>query len=259
MAITFSSAARRALTLCSLLLCGGGFFAWSGQTPAPAPATPQKPLRHLEYSFQVSYMRNGETHNSGMSAGGEGGTGAGMSPIFGSAGRRGTIDADVMALTQDDGMIVQINESLQYAPRPEERFTCIVYGDGRSMCPRATGPLSDAENALLSVMGRGFIDPALTDATAHWQRKYDGKDIKVVSEYTMTDPLDGKPATIVKHAKITSDVPSVGDSIEETRISYDRKLSVPDSIHAVLDETLRYATVHTTIELNLTSDSFAAH
>jgi len=228
------------------------------QTPAPsaAPAGAGKPIRHLEYSLAVGYVTNGEGHSSGMSAGGEGGAGSGVNSGLGGGGRTGTIDADVVGFTPDGALIIGINEMLQSAPRPEERFTCTVYGDGHVMCPDVHGQLTDAENLLLSMLGRGFIDPNLTATGNHWERKYEGKDVGVVTDYTMVDPADAQ-VTIERRSTITSRVHSVGDSTEEGTIVYDRTLSVPDSVHDTVTESYRNSTLLSTIDLKLISDSFA--
>lgn len=244
-----------------LAFCVAAVVLMSGQTPAPAPpaapAAPAKPLRQLEYTFSVDYITNGEGHDSGMSGGGMGGNGSGVSSALGAGGRKGTMHVDVLGLTQDGGLVVTVHETLEFEPRPNESFTCTVYGDGHTLCPTATGPLSDAENVLLNFLGRGVIDPSLTGANNHWQRKYEGKEVAVVSDYTMTDPGNGKPVTIDKHTKISSNVRTIGNSVEDGRVVYDRSLSVPDSIHDVNFETRGSETMQTTVELNLKSDSFS--
>lgn len=241
-------------------VCIAAFVALSGQTPAPQTPTSSTPVRHLAYAFQVDYITNGEGHSSGMSDGGMGGVGSGVGSMLGGGGRRGTIDVDVIGFSPDGALIVGVNEMLQSAPRPSERFTCTVYGDGHVMCPTADGPrLSDAENLLLSFLGRGFIDPNALDAHNHWQRSYNGKDVNVVTDYTLTDQGDGRPAIVAKHSKITSRVPTVGDSVEDARIVYDRALSVPDSVHDTMDESFTDGSLQTTFDITLTSDSFAKH
>lgn len=211
------------------------------------------------YAFQVDYVTNGEGHGSGMSGGGAGGVGSGVRSMLGSGGRRGTIDIDVVGFTADGALILAINEMLESAPRPSERFTCTVYGDGHTMCPATSGPPSDAENLLLSMLGRGFIDPNAVDAGAHWQRNYDGKEITVVTDYTMTDAGNGHPAIVVKRSTIKSRTRTIGDSVEDGRIVYDRALSVPDSVHDTVYETRGNGSLQSTFDLTLTTDSFGKH
>lgn len=240
------------------VLCSALLFILSGQTPAPQGSLSlAKPLRHLEYAFQVEYVTNGEGHGSGMSGGGEGGVGSGVNTMLASGGRRGTIDIDVTGIASDGALIIAVNEMLQYAPRPNERFTCTVYGDGHVMCPTADGPLSDAENLVLSFLGRGFIDPGLTAANNHWQRNYEGKEVTVVTDYTVTDVDRGDRVTVVKHSKITSRTRTVGNSVEDGRVVYDRALSIPDTVHDTVYETEGSGSLLSTFDLTLTMDSFA--
>lgn len=234
------------------------WFTLSAQTPAP-PAAPAKSLRHLEYSFHVEYQTNGEGHDSGMDPGGAGGNGTGVTSILGGGGRQGTIDVDVVGFASDGALIVAINEMLQADARPRERFTCTVYGDGHVLCPTAVGPLSDAENLLLSLLGRGFVNPSALDSRNHWRLTYDGRQVSVVTDYTITDPADAGPVTIVKHATITSHTRTIGNSVEDARIVYDRALSVPDSVHDTAFEQYTDGSLSTTLDVSLISDSFAKH
>ncbi|HEY2474568.1 MAG TPA: hypothetical protein VGI19_07165 [Candidatus Cybelea sp.] len=243
------------------MLAVWAWLALTGQTPATSgpPAAAAKPIRHLEYSFQVEYQTNGEGHSSGMDAGGASGVGSGVSSALGGGGRKGTMDVNVVGVASDGALIITIDEMLQSEPRPRERFTCTVYGDGHVMCATADGPLSDAENLLLSLLGRGFVDPQALDSNKHWRREYDGKQVTVVTDYTMADPGSDRPVTIVKHAKITSHANTVGDSVEDGRIIYDRALSVPDSVHDTLYETFDSGSLFATFDVTLTADSFAKH
>ena len=193
-----------------------------------------------------------------MDAGGTGGVGTGVGSALGGGGREGKIAVDVVGFAGDGALIVAINESLRAEPRPRERFTCTVYGDGHVMCPMADGPLSDAENLLLSLLGRGFIDPQALDSDNHWRREYDGRQVTVVTDYTMTDTGNG-PVIIVKHAKVMSHANTVGDSEEIGKIIYDRSLSVPDSVHDTVYERFSDGSLFTTIDVTLTADSFAKH
>jgi hypothetical protein len=226
-------------------------------SPAPIVAAPLPTARHLEYTFSVSYFQSGESHDSGMEGGGTGGTGSGVDADFGSGGRRGTIDADVTAFTSDGGLLVGINEAVTGFPRPGERFSCIVYADGHTLCPGEIRPLTDVENSLLSFLGRGYLDAAQPDAGGHWQRTHFGRDVDVVSDYTLQAADDQNHVTIVVKTKITSKVPTMGNTVAEVKVQYDKSLSVPNTIHDEAHETLHGGTLQTTIDLQLTKDSFA--
>lgn len=238
-------------------LCCAGVLAFSAQTPAPVSSVPAKPVRRLVYAFSADYVTNGEAHDSGMSPGGTESSGSGVESLLGGGGRHGTMNVDVVGFSPDGALIVAINESLENAPRPGERFTCTVYGDGHVLCQKADGPLTDAENLLLSMLGRGFIDASVSPTNNHWRQTYDGKQVSVVTDYTLTDPGGGRPVTIVKHSNIKSRVRTIGDSVEDGTIVYDRALSVPDSVKDTTYETLPSGSLQSTFSFTLTSDSFA--
>ncbi len=45
------------------LLCAAALLVGtSAQTPPPAPALPDKPLRHMEFAYSVDYQHLGEPH-----------------------------------------------------------------------------------------------------------------------------------------------------------------------------------------------------
>jgi hypothetical protein len=240
-----------------LVLCGQTSAASNAATSAnPAPT---RAIRHLEFAFEVEYQRNGESHDSGMDPGGTRGFGSGVTSALGGGGRKGTVNVDVVGFAADGALIVAIQEILHAEARPEERFVCTVYGDGHVACPNADGPLSDAENLLLSLLGRGFIDQQASDARNHWRREYDGKQVSVVTNYTMSDTSSVGVVSIVKHSKITSRSRSVGNSEENGKIVYDRTLSVPDSVHDTVYETLDNSSLLTTVDVTLTADSYGRH
>jgi hypothetical protein len=251
------------------LLLSAVILACSAQTPAATPTTavtaspgavlvtPFKSPRHLEYAFHVTYVQSGESHDSGMSEDGTGGAGSGVSADFGTGGREGTLAADVTAMTSDGGLVISLNEMIQSEPRPEERFTCIVYGDGRTSCPTAATHPSDLENLLLSFMGRGFVDPAKLDAKNHWQRAYSGHEIGVLSDFTVTETGDGKTVLVVEHSNVTSNVPSVGNTVLDAKITYNTALAVPMAMQSESHETFRGSSFETKMNVTLSKDSFA--
>ncbi|HTX59109.1 MAG TPA: hypothetical protein VMH02_05475 [Verrucomicrobiae bacterium] len=237
----------------------------TAQAPAPTPqpiiAVPLKNVRHLEYSLGVSYTQTGEEHDSGFNgSGGEGGggNGSGVEANFGSGGRVGVIDADVVAFTNDGALVIKIHEMLQSAPRPGEEFTCLVYPDGHTTCPSSVTTPSDAEDALLALLGRGFLDPANDAAGAHWSHAFSGKDVSVRTDFIVKSAPPGGPVTIHKDLDLVSHTPNVGNTTGREEIVYDPKMLVPVSLHDVSHESFSDATVDTTIDLKLTKDSYAA-
>lgn len=134
-------------------LCAAVFFTFSAQTPAPTIAIPMKAPRHLEYDFIVSWHSAGEAHNSGFNGDGSGGIGAGIISVKGGGGRTGTIAADIVAITNDGGLVVRINEAVHDADRPGETFTCVVYPDTHKSCqdlPRSESNAADRTIGVIS-------------------------------------------------------------------------------------------------------------
>jgi hypothetical protein len=226
----------------------------SAQTPAPPPVTvtPLAKTRHLQYSFNVSYSRGLSVANVAGSL-----AALGHSPyLVSTGGRDGHVDVDIVGLTSDGGVVAKIYETAESAPHPGEVFTCLVYGDGRTACPGAGGPLSDTENVLLSFLGRDFFDPAKLDAHNHWQHKYNGKEVTVTTDYTVRDGDHAPLVVIVEHSTVTSTAMTMGDTILDAKVIYDSAMLVPDNVHSVADERSR-GRGWTTMDLLLVQDSFA--
>ncbi len=246
----------------------------SAQTPAPAGspppgqamAIPLKSARHLEYSFDASFYHSGESHGSGMTLDGSGGTGSGVESTFGTTGVRGTVQADVVAFTTNGGLVVKIHDTTEEPQQIGQTYTCIVFGYGQMNCqnlarnadaPATVAGPSQWEMLVLDYIGRNFIDPSKLDDKNHWQIAYDLGTASVVADFTMTDTGDGKTVTVVEHKKLTPKTQNVAAGTEDDRLTYDRALSVPDAIHQEDHETAGGSTLVTTIDLKLTKDSFA--
>ncbi|HEY1428545.1 MAG TPA: hypothetical protein VGF18_03165, partial [Candidatus Tumulicola sp.] len=167
----------------------------TGQTP---PNLPSKPLRSLEYNFQVDYQQNGETHTDAI-----GTSGSGVKSMLNGIGRTGTLTADIMGLGGDGGLVIRVSEWLQYQPRASQQFICASYPDGRVVCPEEL-QVTDAENTILGFLGRGFYDPTLVDAQHQWQRSYSNKYVSAESTFTITGPPDANPLSIGVKTQIKS-------------------------------------------------------
>ena len=248
-----------------MALCGAAIVAFSAQTPAPIVAVPFKAARHLEYSYHVAYQQSGEQHTGGFSAGGGGSSGSGVVSNFGGSGREGIMTADIVAMTNDNGLVVKITENVQGAARPEQTFTCAAYGDGRLNCLNLArgdqtgttrGP-SDAETLLLGFLGRDFIDASRMDAGNHWQYGYSNENATVRADFTLTGSGGGKPDLVVEHKTFEPKAQNVASAVEDVRIMYDRAMSVPVSVHDEKHETTGSSSMRTTMDLQLTKDSFA--
>lgn len=236
--------------LCAVVIC-----LCSAQTPAPdrtVGIVPFKAARHLEFSFDVSYAGMQDSQYGAI-----GSDDSGVGGVVSGGGRRGTLDVDVTGLTSDGGVVVEINEMVMDAARPGQRFMCFAYADGHTVCPNNVVSPSDVENAVLGVLGRGFIDTSKLDSNNHWRRTYTGQQMDVTSDYTVSDAPEGQPVTIVEQTKIVSDTPRVPNTVATAKIVYDIPMAVPDSLHKEATETYRNGTMRITMDLHLTKDSYA--
>ncbi len=243
-----------------LALCSAAIFAFSAETPAIAPASASSPapalaqsLRHLEYHFAVTYSSSGEGHESGI-----GTTGSGIISYQGSAGRQGAVLVDVIGVAKDGGLVIRAQENAEGRVGQRPPVTCAVYGDSRVLCGNEANPPTDAIAVLLSHLGRNFYDPSIVDDKGHWERRIDDKDMKIVASFSMPPHAGGKPAMIYEHRDIKSLDGTQDDYTEDSRISYDIDLSVPDSITNEAAQASRgEGYVRTKIDLSLSKDSFA--
>lgn len=232
-----------------------GGAALSAQTPRPAASSePQKPLRHLEYSFSVNRQGlygaefNGASDEmpSPVSIGARG------------AGGTGTMSVDVLSIAPDGALIVQISEWLKVEPRARSAYTCTVYGNTTVACPSVPAP-SQAEWLLLSYLGRSFVDAAPWDAAHQWKRAERTKSYDLAETFTLLPESNDRRAMIRETKMISVHNGDASKQREDVMISYDRTMEVPDVIHddftAASDNGSD--TGHATFDFQLRKDSFA--
>jgi hypothetical protein len=232
-----------------IALCSLAAFALMAQTPA----TPSKPLRHLEFAFTADYHFNGEGHSSGFGAF----SGGGVKSSFGNGGRVGTVDVDVIGLAPDGALAFRINEWWEHELRPTQAINCQAEDTGEIICDNPFTP-TDVEQIVLTALSRSFFDDSLVDAQGHWTRAYTNKIVKVTADYALTEPAPAGIVTI-KATRQTVRVAGLGaDWNEVETLTYDRALKTPDTIHEETDQGARGQTQeHSKIDIRITKDSFA--
>jgi hypothetical protein len=231
----------------------------TAQTPAPpdtgsaAPVTlPTKPLRSLQYNFSVDYQQNGEGHTGDIGTGG-----SGVRSALNGIGRTGVLSADVMGMAKDGALVIRVSEWLQEQPRPSQSYLCAAYPNGSVVCPEQLD-VTDAENELMTFLGRGFYDATLVDAQHQWTRAYSNKNVSVASTFTITGAPDANPLTITEATEITSQTGAFHNWKDNARLTYDPDLEVPIKIHDLaLQQGRGNTSVQTTMDFQLTKDSFA--
>ncbi|HLY00876.1 MAG TPA: hypothetical protein VKR56_00105 [Candidatus Cybelea sp.] len=235
-----------------LLLSVCGVVGLTAQTPAPVSSS-GKPLRHLEYSFNVSveglqnYTIKGANGVQTVDKAGN---------VVAPEGGSGTLFADILSVAPDGALVVRISELVQGEPRPRAAYTCNVYGNTSVFCPSAATP-GAAEWLLLSYLGRQFIDAAPWDAQGHWQRKEQSAEFNIEEDFTLVDAGDGKKV-VVREIK-TTQLHNGGfdNQTSDITINYDRAMEVPDIIRADVATAGGTEASSASYVFTLTHDSFA--
>jgi hypothetical protein len=235
-----------------LLCCAALFVGTSAQTPPPAPVLPDKPLRHMEFAYSVDYQHLGEQHQGDI------GTGkSGVVSTAGGSGRQGTLIADVMGVAKDGGLVIRTQEWLQSTPRASQAFLCAVYPEGRVVCPEHLD-VTDAENEIMTYLGRGFLDPSIIDEKGQWVRQFSNKYVAVASQFIVVGNPDANPLAIDAKTTITSVGGESSNYDDTAHLTYDRMLDVPVTLHDVAVEHARGSqSTQTTMDFKLTKDSLA--
>jgi hypothetical protein len=235
-----------------LLLAVCGVAGLTAQTPAPVPPS-GKPMRHLEYSFNVAVEALQESKVS-TAAGAQTGSNAGNAAAPKAGG--GTMFADILSVAPDGSLVVRISELSQGEPQTQPAYTCNVYGSTSVFCPSTAAP-SAAEWLLLSYLGRQFIDAAPWDAQGHWQRKEQSTGFNIEEDFTLVDAGDGKKV-VVREIKTTHlNGGAFDDQTSDVTINYDRVMEVPDIIRADVATSGGNEASSASYVFTLTHDSFA--
>jgi hypothetical protein len=206
----------------SLSICG--VLALTGQRPAPA-SPPGKPLRHLEFSFNVAVQGLQTSRVTGPQPVNVAGNL--IAPEAGS----GTLFVDVLSVAPDGALVVRISELVQNETLPRQAYTCNVYGSTSVFCPSTATP-SAAEWLLLGYLGRQFIDAAPWDAQGHWQRKEQSAGFNTEENFTLVDAGDGKKVVVREIKTMQLHDGPFDTQTSDITINYNRAMEVPTVIHA---------------------------
>jgi hypothetical protein len=235
-----------------LLLAVCGVAGLTAQTPAPA-VSPGKPMRHLEYSFNISVegLQNSKVRGAGGTQ-----TVNNAGNAVATEGGSGTMSVDILSVAPDGALVVRISELVEGEQRSRQANTCNVYGSTSVFCPSASAP-SAAEWLLLSYLGRQFIDAAPWDAQGHWQRKEQSAQFNSEEDFTLVDAGDGKKV-VVREIKTTQLQHGAFDNqTSDITINYDRAMEVPDIIRADVATAGGTETSSASYVFTLLHDSFA--
>lgn len=204
-------------------LCASLSLAFGSTARADQP----KPMRHLVYGFDISITSELTIHSSGIDAGG-GGTGSGIAHYGGGNSDKGTITVDVLGVQPDTGLVVSISEQAR-GNRTANPATCVTYGMGSVLCD-SSQKVNEEEMALLRVIGRNFVNPALIDTKHHWQTSENINGGTETNDYTIAS--DSGNGTIgIDYLRVLK-IEGAGGFRADTHgnLSYDQKRTIPTQI-----------------------------
>ena len=189
--------------------------------------------------------------------GGPGVTGTGMQRSNVSVIDKGTIVADVLAASNDGGLIIETSEVGRETKKPHTKVG--VRADGAVMsAPNAD--LSDEERYLVAFMARNFLPGTTVQVGQTWRQEVGGdKSTSDVTTYKVTGIDDQLVHLAVDRVASSRSVKPFDLHMTGT-VDYDAKLVVPTSakLHGILrsQNTQGYTTVTSDIVLAIAEDSF---
>jgi hypothetical protein len=237
----------------------------SSTTATPAPQSPAPgatqapivaPIRTLQYTLSmiVGPTREGRNGAIGSAIGGDPAGGRSVGTGYEA---KGTISVDVLATTQDGGLLVDVSENASGRTFPKTRVS--VFNDGRLTYDARQQPnVSDEELSLLRWLARGFYSAdRATDPGTSWNVDANNSGVKSSEHYRVISNTDGKVNLDYKFE-------SMANGYTVTRLGnvlYDTRLTVPVQVNYRGEmRTDRLGTADSTtssVALNLTADSFA--
>jgi hypothetical protein len=221
--------------------------------------------RHLEYAFTVSEQGGSEAQTGAMGtsdrsyASPESGattSGSGIGGMVSSDGGTGTMTVDVLSVTADGALVVQISEFVDGEPRARSAYTCTVYGNTTVSCPDNASP-SQAEWILLSFMGRRFVDGAPWDSKNQWSRTQDTPQYKMTQLFTKTTTPDNAIVNITESKKMSLHNGGYSNQTQDSNVSYNVALEVPVSVKGEITTQSPGDSNHLMVSMKLKSDSWA--
>ena len=197
-----------------------------GTQPVPtvtaAPAVkPAQPLRTLRYHVDVALAASAQTTN-----------------YYGSdldTGRvnnhsHGSIDASVLGLAPDEGLVVAVSESMDQRSAPP--VTTAVFKDGYwTYDPKFAANVNDEETALLGLLGRAIVADHDLGPGVTWTDSHNAPNLTDTTTYVV-DSLVGEDTVnlhVVRAIAVRGSQPY--DSVLKGTVTYNYKRSIPISAH----------------------------
>lgn len=154
--------------------------------------------------------------------------------------RSGTIAVEVVRQQADGGLVLRVSEP----PAQTAPAECVTFSNTAVVCdPNAAfGP---EVQDIVSMLGRGFVDPARIDADKHWQLTLDGT-VESTADYRIVDSrgtllqIEENGTRSPKGARERAQV--------SARIDYDATRSLPTDVEEAIVLHVQHGSVYQTTE-----------
>ncbi len=210
-------------------------------------------LRHLVYSVNVGASTVTEVKRSGF------GQNGGNSEDFGIGGiiNKGTISLDVLSVTSDGALVMDIAESAEARTTPKTRVA--VFDDGRVLFDPSSTPLMPESLELLRLCARRVFDEHAATAGAKWTEDHVQPSGTETTAYETSDVSSDR--SLVRFTRTISGKGIAAPAQMRAAIWYDRHYLMP--IAASLGKLIRTDEIDqikytkVTWQIRLLEDSFS--
>lgn len=219
-----------------------GIFVLAAIVPSVSLAqTAKAPLRTLVYHFEMDARGFGGSEMANAQTG--------------STARSGKIKVEVVQAAGDGGLVVDVTESVDRQFRDMEKVRCAIYGKNLQIICDQNLFATQEETALLSYLGRGFLNVEGLDEKQHWHVITPWTNMHEDSDFTIIK-TDGSVATIQFVQKKRGGLSGAVEDTNGTMV-YDSAMSVPSSVKLSTSRQGGGAGGDMNVKLNLVSDSMA--
>jgi hypothetical protein len=229
-------------------------------SPTPSPAATlapiTAPIRTLQYSLSMIVGPMRESRSGGLGSSTSPDPSSVRTVAASGYEAKGSVFVDVLATTQDGGLLVDVSEIATGRSFPKARVS--VSNDGRLGYDVKQQPnVSDEELALLRWLARGFYSAdRATDPGTSWNVDANSGGVRSSERYRVLSNSDGKVNLDYKFESMAS-----GYSVTRLgNVVYDTRLTVPVQVNyrgEMRTDRLGAAdTTSTSVALSLTADSF---
>ncbi len=147
---------------------------------ADASSAQADPLRHITFSYSVNHFVSTEVRSSGI-----GTASSGVSTQSASGQDRGTIVVDVIAATQDGGLVVDVSQQQVEPVRQLPVVRIAVLGNG-DLTFDPEKQISNEEIVVARYLARGFVPAGELTVGTGWKQSQHGANMSRDLAYRVT-------------------------------------------------------------------------